>query len=374
MSEASKVNNLEEHSLNPTIAVREGQQLDVEVIDAVVKKHLKENVKEHIESVEGKPKLTQFKGGSSNLTYLLSYPNRDIVLRRPPFGTKAKNAHSMLREYTIMNKIKPAFSAVPETFFYTDDESILGSEFYLMEKVEGCSVSNQIPASWGFGATENHQLAMAMFDKLIELHQVDYTALDLADFGRPEGYVRRQIEGWTMRFEKALTDDVEAFTDVREWLLDRIPDKENKPAILHGDFRIDNMIVDADNPFHVKAVLDWEISALGDPLMDLANTLAYWVQADDSAALKAFAIQPSDADGMPTRAELLEYYGTKTGIDISQFDFYAVYGYFRNAVILQQIYYRYYHGQTSDKRFANFSAGVNALCQHCRVLIAASRL
>jgi aminoglycoside phosphotransferase (APT) family kinase protein len=280
----------------------------------------------------------------------------------------------MLREYTIMNKIKPAFSAVPETFFYTDDESILGSEFYLMEKVEGCSVSNQIPASWGFGATENHQLAMAMFDKLIELHQVDYTALDLAGFGRPEGYVRRQIEGWTMRFEKALTDDVEAFTDVREWLLDRIPDKENKPAILHGDFRIDNMIVDADNPFHVKAVLDWEISALGDPLMDLANALAYWVQADDSAALKAFAIQPSDADGMPTRAELLEYYGTKTGIDISQFDFYAVYGYFRNAVILQQIYYRYYHGQTSDKRFANFSAGVNALCQHCRVLIAASRL
>ena len=352
--------------INPTIAVRDGQQLDIDIVDSLVK--------EHVGGVTGQPELTQSKGGNSNLTYLLTYPERGVVLRRPPFGTKAKSAHSMSREYTIMNKIKPAFTAVPDTFFYTDDESILGSEFYLMDKVEGYSIETDIPAAWGFGPAENHQLALSMFDKLIELHQVDYTAVGLEDFGRPDGYVRRQIEGWTMRFEKSLTDDVESFADIREWLLDKIPNQQNSSAILHGDFRIDNMIVDAENPLHVKAVLDWEISALGDPLMDLANTLAYWVQADDSAAMKAFAVQPSDADGMPTRKALLEYYGAKTGIDISRFDFYAVYGYFRNAVILQQIYYRFYHGQTSDQRFARFALGVKTLCQHCRTLIAASNL
>ena len=162
----------EANEMNPTIAVRDGQQLDVDIVDSLVK--------EHVGGVTGKPELTQFKGGNSNLTYLLKYPERGVVLRRPPFGTKAKSAHSMSREYTIMNKIKPAFAAVPETFFYTDDESILGSEFYLMDKVEGYSIETEIPAAWKFGPTENHQLAMSMFDKLIELHQVDYKAVGLS--------------------------------------------------------------------------------------------------------------------------------------------------------------------------------------------------
>ncbi len=358
MKEASEV--------NPTIAVREGQEIDLELVD--------ELIKQHVGGVTGLPVLRQFKGGNSNLTYLLSYPERGVVLRRPPPGTKAKSAHSMSREYTIMNKIKPGFSAVPETFFYTDDESILGSEFYLMEKVEGYSITSAIPSEWKFTSTHNHRLGMAMFDKLIELHKLDYTALGLADFGRPKGYVSRQIEGWNSRFEQALTDDIASFIDVREWLLDKRPSTENQPAILHGDFRIDNMIVDASNPFKVKAVLDWEISALGEPLMDLANTLAYWVQADDPAEFAALAIQPSNVEGMPSRAELLTYYGEQTGIDISHFDFYRVYGYFRNAVILQQIYYRFYHGQTTDQRFAAFPVAINILCNHCRHLISISDL
>lgn len=352
--------------LNPTIDVRDGEQLDIDVIDRIIKAQLSD--------VSGAPALRQFKGGNSNLTYLISYKERDLVLRRPPFGTKAKSAHSMAREYTIMSKIKPAYAAVPETIYYTDDESIIGSEFYIMECVDGHSISGDIPAEFNFTPADNRKLGMAIFDQLIALHQVDYQAVGLADFGRPQGYVRRQIEGWNSRFEKALTDDVSPFTDVREWLLDKIPAKENPPAILHGDFRIDNVIVDRDDPFTVKAVLDWEISALGDPLMDLGNTLAYWVQADDSAAMHNFKVQASDAEGMPSRQELLEYYGSQTGLDISRFDFYAVYGYFRNAVILQQIYYRFYHGQTKDQRFAEFGAGVEVLCNHCRELIVVSDL
>lgn len=352
---------------NPTIAVREGEQLDLKVVDRLLK--------DKIPGLQGTPIITQFPSGASNLTYSIKYENRALVLRRPPSGTIAKSAHNMAREYRIMNALKPVYAAVPETLYYCDQSSSpIGAEFYVMGKVEGFLINKDIPADWNFSAADTRQLCLAIFDKLIELHQVDYKAIGLEDFGRPQGYIRRQVEGWNGRFEKALTDDVERYDDVRAWLLAKIPAVENAPAILHGDFRIDNVILSPENPMDVVAVLDWEISALGDPLMDLGNTLAYWVQKDDPPELRALIAQPSDAPGMLTRDELLDYYAAKTGTDVSEFDFYSVYGYFRNAVIIQQIYYRYYHGQTQDQRFASFGAAVTILCDHCRALIARSSL
>ncbi|MEH6571133.1 MAG: phosphotransferase family protein [Halioglobus sp.] len=352
---------------NPTIDVREGEQLDLEVVDRTLK--------EHISGLLGRPIITQFPSGASNLTYSIKYENRELVLRRPPGGTIAKSAHNMFREYRIMNSLKPVYTAVPETLYYCEQESSpLGAEFYVMDRVEGFLINKEIPSAWGFVEADTRQLCLAIFDKLIELHQVDYKAVGLEDFGRPQGYIRRQVEGWNGRFEKALTDDVEPYEDVRAWLLAKIPAVENAPAILHGDFRIDNVILSPENPMEVVAVLDWEISALGDPLMDLGNTLAYWVQEDDSPELRALIAQPSDAPGMLSRQELLDYYAEKTGTDVSEFDFYSVYGYFRNAVIIQQIYYRYYHGQTKDQRFASFGMAVKILCDHCRTLIARSAL
>ena len=174
----------------------------------------------------------------------------------------------------------------------------------------------------------------------------------LADFGKPEGYVKRQVLGWNGRFERAITADVDSFEDVRLWLEANMPGESGHHGILHGDFRIDNMILGQQDPMEIKAVLDWEICALGDPLMDLGNALAYWMEADDPPYLKALQMQPSDAEGMLSRADIIDLYGDKTGRDTSGFLFYRVYGYFRNAVILQQIYYRYFHGQTKDKRFA----------------------
>lgn len=352
--------------LNPSIEMREGEELDVEIVDAVLKAH--------IDNLVGQPSIKQFASGSSNLTYLIQYQNRDLVLRRPPFGTKAKGAHSMYREYRVMNQLKSVAYAVPETLYYTDDESLLGSEFYLMERVEGHLIGRRIPETLAFTAEQNHTLAFSVFDKLIELHAVDINAAGLADFGRPEGYCQRQVEGWSKRLENALTPDVDPFEDVMAWLHEKRPASESAHAIVHGDFRIDNVILDSVNPMQVKAVLDWEISALGDPLMDLANSLAYWVQADDSKALQSFAIQPSDAPGMPSRQELLEYYEKQSGLNVANFDFYAVYGYFRNAVILQQIYYRYFHGQTKNSRFASFGPGMMILLRHCQRLIAESNL
>ena len=239
-----------------------------------------------------------------------------------------------------------------------------------MRRVEGQVAGDRtLPAEWGFSEDDTRSLCISFWSKLIELHQVDYLAAGLEDFGRPEGYARRQVEGWNKRMQAAATDDGETFEDVQEWLVQNLPEKEPAPAILHGDYRLDNVILDKDDPFKVIALLDWEICALGNPLMDLGNALAYWVEPDDPAYLQAIMMQPSSAPGMLSRAEVVELYAEKTGSDISDFTFYYAYGLFRNIVILQQIYYRYFHKMTNDKRFGRFGQLVQAIGNHCRGLI-----
>ncbi len=345
---------------NASITVRPGEELDRAAVDAYLKTRL--------ESLHGTPEIRQYPSGASNLTYAVNYPGRALVLRRPPVGKKPKSGHDMGREFRIMQALDGIY-AVPKALLYCADDSIIGAPFYVMERVEGVLIKGAIPKEWGWGETEGAKLCRAFFDKLIELHAIDYEAIGLGDFGKPEGYVARQIMGWERRYERARTPDVEGFEDVRQWLQDHMPAVEHAPAILHGDFRIDNMILDAQNPFEIRAVLDWEISALGDPLMDLGNTLAYWIEAGDPPAMRALARQPSWAPGMMSRAEVLAYYAQKTGRDVSGFSFYYAYGVWRLAVILQQIYYRYYHGQTQNAAFADFAGGVNALGNYCRAVI-----
>ena len=340
-------------SANPTINIRKGEELDVAAVDTVLKQAVPE--------LTGRPGIKQYASGASNLTYALDYPDRRLVLRRPPFGTKPKSGHDMFREYRVMTALKPVYPAVPGTLYYTKDTDIIGAEFYVMERVEGHLIHTNIPKDWNWGEVETRKLCLAFFDKLIELHDVDYKAVGLSDFGRPEGYVERQILGWNRRYEKALTPDVDAFEDVRDWLDSNRPKEEKGAAILHGDFRIDNLILDLNDPAKINAILDWEISALGDPLMDLGNTLAYWIEAGDPAAMQALSRQPSAAPGMLSRKQILAYYADKTGADVQNFHFYYVYGIFRLAVILQQIYYRFYHGQTKDERFKMYAPMVNIL-------------
>lgn len=346
---------------NPATPVRPGEDLDWSALDACLKAALSH--------LRGEPRISQFAGGNSNLTYRLEYDNDDLVVRRPPFGTKAKSAHSMIREYRIMTELKPVFPSVPETLYYTDDESVIGSEFYVMRKVEGQLIKSELPGEWGFTPADTRRFCTAFWEKLIELHQVDYIAAGLGDFGRPEGYVERQVAGWNGRFERVITPDVDDFEDVRQWLEIHRPGDSGRNAILHGDYRIDNVILDKDDPCNILAVLDWEICALGDPLMDLGSSLAYWMQADDPPGLKALTMQPSSAPGMLSRGEILELYREKTGVDTSDFTFYSVYGYWRVGVILQQIYFRYFHGQTQDQRFRSFGAATQSLGEHCQRLI-----
>lgn len=340
-------------SENPTIEIREGEELDLAAVDAALKAE--------VPGLSGEPKLKQYASGASNLTYALDYPERRLVLRRPPFGKIPKSGHDMFREYRVMTALKPVYPVVPTTLYYTKNPDIIGAEFYVMERAEGHLIHNDIPKEWGWGEDETRKLCLAFFDKLTELHQIDYKAIGLEDFGKPDGYVERQILGWNRRYEKAMTDDVDAFEDVRDWLDANRPREEKGAAILHGDFRIDNLILDQDDPTKINAILDWEISALGDPLMDLGNTLAYWIEADDPTAMQLLVRQPSTAPGMLTRQEILDYYAEKTGANVDNFHFYYVYGIFRLAVIIQQIYYRYYHGQTQDQRFKVYGQMTNLL-------------
>ena len=349
---------------NPTTVVRAGEELDWATLD--------QHLKKVIPGLSGAPVVSQFAGGNSNLTYRLQYENDDLVVRRPPFGTKAKSAHSMIREYRIMSQLRPLFPSVPDTLHYSDDESIIGSEFYVMRKVEGQLIKQTIPPSWNFNAADSRRFCTRFWEKLIELHQVDYIAAGLGDFGKPEGYAGRQVTGWNRRFERVITPDVDNFSGVRQWLASNIPPESGRHSVLHGDYRIDNVILDNHDPHNILAVLDWEICALGDPLMDLGSSLAYWMQADDPLELRSLLMQPSTAPGMLTRQEILDLYQEKTGLDTADFTFYLVYGYWRVAVILQQIYYRFFQGQTQDERFKTFGIATQHLGEHCRLLIKGS--
>ncbi|PKM05406.1 MAG: phosphotransferase family protein [Gammaproteobacteria bacterium HGW-Gammaproteobacteria-6] len=326
--------------------IRQGEELDVQAVD--------QYLKSQIPGLEGQPSITQFPGGASNLTYLIAYPAQEFVLRRPPFGKKAKSAHDMGREYRIQKQLGQAFPYCPKVFAHCTDESVLGCEFYVMERVKGIILRSEIPAELGLDASKTRELCKSFIDKFVELHNLDYSACGLADLGKPEGYVKRQIEGWIDRYQKAATPDAPDWSTVMAWLREKMPADHPKPGLVHNDYRFDNVILDPDNPMQIIGVLDWEMTTIGDPLMDLGNTLAYWIEATDSQPMQLIRRQPSHAPGMLTRQEFADYYAQKAGIEINNLDYYYTYGLFRLAGIVQQIYYRFYHGQTQDKRFASF--------------------
>ncbi|MDX1589128.1 MAG: phosphotransferase family protein [Oleiphilaceae bacterium] len=345
--------------------VREGESLDTGAVDRFMKSRLPE--------LTGEPVIRQYPGGASNLTYQVDYGDRSFVLRRPPFGTLAKSAHDMLREARIMESLKPVYPYVPTIIAICDDHDVLGADFYIMERIPGIILRQDFPKGFDLSPEDTNKLCRSVIDKLVDLHQVDYKAAGLEHIGKGAGYVERQITGWSERFRKAHTEDVGDCEKVMAWLKEKMPE-DHSICIIHNDFRFDNAVLNPDNPFEVIGILDWEMATLGDPLMDLGNTLAYWVQKDDEGPFQMMRRQPTHRPGMMTRREVVDYYLERSGIEIDNFDYYEVYGLFRLAVIMQQIYYRYYHGQTSDKRFAIFGQAISYLEKRCERLMAESAL
>lgn len=347
-------------------ALRAEDALDAATVDAFLK--------ERVAGLEGRPEIAQYPGGASNLTYLLRYPGRDLVLRRPPPGTKAKSAHDVLREARVMAALKPVYPYVPEVVALSEDPTLLGDDFYVMERLEGIILRRDIPPALGLDAARTRRLCLAMLDRLIELHGIDAEAAGLGGLGKGAGYVRRQVDGWSERWRRALTEDVAPIPDVLDWLDRAAPPREVAIRLIHNDYRFDNVVLDPDDPLRIVGVLDWEMATLGDPLMDLGGALAYWVEAGDDDVFQANRRQPTNAPGMLTRDEVAAYYGERTGFPVENLDFYRVFGLFRLAVIIQQIYKRFALKETTNPRFAGYGAVVNDLGRRCREMIARSKL
>lgn len=316
----------------------------------------------------GVPSVRQFSKGASNLTFQLDYPGLALILRRPPAGVKAKSAHDMGREFRIQSALSEPFPLVPEMVAFCDDESVIGSDFYVMRKIEGTILRSKIPPDLGLDAERSAALCRSAIDTLAELHGVDGSAPALAEFGRGDGYVERQVAGWSKRFRAARTWNVPSMERVMGWLHDHQPgDVAN--CVIHNDFRLDNLVLAPDDPGQIVGVLDWEMATLGDPWMDLGGALAYWVEAGDDRAMRWLRRQPTDAPGMLTRREVVDYYAERTGRSVDDWPFYEVFGLFRLAVIIQQIYHRYHLGQTTNPTFKHYWAAVRYLDYRARRVI-----
>ena len=287
--------------------------------------------------VDALPEVQQFRSGASNLTYLLQYPDRELVLRKPPAGMKAASAHDMKREFLIQSRLQPVYPLVPSMVALCDDQAVMGSEFYVMERVVGDIFRRDVPED--VITSDVSVMADSLINGLVQLHAVDATIL--AELNKGPGYVQRQVEGWSKRYRNALTADVAS-------------------CVIHGDWRIDNVVFDLKQA-RIVGVLDWELATVGDPLMDLGSALAYWVDRDDEPAFASLRRQPSHLPGMPTRDEFVAKYLAASGVRCDDFTFYEVFGLFRLAVIIQQIWARYVAGQTTNPVFAGFGDACNTL-------------
>jgi aminoglycoside phosphotransferase (APT) family kinase protein len=312
------------------------------------------------------PLVGQFGGGASNLTYLLRYPGRDVVLRRPPAGQKAASAHDMAREFRVQRQLKPWFPYVPDVLALCEDPTVIGSVFYVMERVFGMILRQSVPPGVSLPPPAAGELGRRALDCLVALHEVDPVAAGLGDLGRGAGYVARQVAGWSERYRRARTPNVPDYSWLMSWLADNQP-LDVATCLIHNDFRLDNLVLSSS--LEVVAMLDWEMATLGDPLMDVGAALAYWVEAGDDAMFLRFKRQPSDLPGMPTRAEFAAYYCAATGRVVDNWVFYELFGLFRLAAILQQIYYRFFHGQTTNPAFGDFWLLVTYLESRCRAMV-----
>jgi aminoglycoside phosphotransferase (APT) family kinase protein len=344
---------------NETILVRAGEELNLAALDEYLKRQLPELL---VDFPTGSTiEVEQFPGGHSNLTYLIRYATHEFVLRRPPVGPVAATAHDMPREYKLLSVIHPHFPLAPKPILLCEDASIIGIPFYLMERRNGLIVRFSLPAEFNENLLRRRRLSESAVNTLVALHAVDIYGSGIVNIGKPEGFVRRQVHGWADRWQRSKTKEIPEMDEVIAWLTARIPTATTKGTIVHNDFKLDNLMLDAADPAKVVAVLDWEMCTVGDPLIDLGLFLSYWTMkgGNQHSSLRAVTHGP----GWMTREEIIEQYQSMTGNDLSQISFYETFASFKVAVVIQQIYFRYARGQTRDERFRHLDVLVEELIQ-----------
>ena len=356
---------MKEQLEDQAIPARSGEELDL----VALKMYLEEAIPEHAGEIE----LLQFPSGYSNLTYLLRVNDNELVLRRPPFGAKIKSAHDMSREFKILKALETHYPQAPKAIAFCEDDSVIGAPFYIMERMPGIILRKEIPEDLNITDSTMNKLCKNFIENLVAIHSIDWQSTDLAELGHPEGYVERQISGWIGRYEKAQTDSHAHISDVMSWLDMNKPQSE-QATLIHNDYKFDNLVLNTRDITRIEGVLDWEMATIGDPLMDLGTSLAYWVEANDAPELQALRFCPTHLPGVLTREELVKEYLQLANISSSNMLFYYVYGIFKLAVIIQQIYKRYVEGHSSDPRFKHLNLAVEGLANHAYRAIQTERI
>lgn len=340
-----------------TIEVRKGEEFDQVALKQYLEEHIFDFPQDHPLEVK------QFPSGFSNLTYLIRCGTWEAVMRRPPFGPLPPKAHDMKKESEFLKRLYPVFPVVPKPYVFCEDNSILGVPFYIMERKTGVVLNETFPD--GYEVTKDLCVSVShcVVDSLARLHEVDYKKADLSQFGYPEGFLQRQVNGWIKRYENSKThDDVPYFDKLSNWFIHHIPTPQDA-CVIHNDYKLNNMLLSEDLT-QVNAILDWEMATIADPLFDLAGALGYWIEHNDSELLKTSIPTITTTPGFITREEFIHRYSLKTGKDIPSLHFYMAFVYFKLAVVFQQIYYRYKSGQTTDERFSKLDENVRNLMTH----------
>ncbi len=356
-----------------TAPVRAGEELDWKSLEAYLRERLPATLDGEMDR-DAEMAVTQFPGGHSNLTYCVRLGEREFVMRRPPFGPVAPTAHDMPREYRLLAAINPHFPLAPKPYLLCEDAGVIGAPFYLMERRRGVVVRQAIPPEIGEDLALRRRISESLIDTLVDLHAVDIQSTGLANIGKPAGFVRRQVEGWAARWERSKTTDLKEMNETAEWLIEHLPPDCGAPTLVHNDYKLDNVMLDPDDPARIVAILDWEMCTVGDPLVDLGLLLCYWPQADDpevfAGSLRSVTMEP----GWMKRTEIVQRYAARSGRDLSNIGYYYALATFKLAVVIQQIYYRYHVGQTHDARFAEFDKRVEALAKWAHAMTRTTRL
>jgi aminoglycoside phosphotransferase (APT) family kinase protein len=346
--------------LSETVDVRKGEDFDTGAVERYLR--------EHVEDLPaGELEVSQFPSGASNLTYLLQIDDWQGVLRRPPLGPVPPKAHDMGRESGILSRLGAVYPLAPKPYFFCEDESVIGAPFYVMERRTGIVLDETFPDSIQPDEELCRGISRTVVDTLVRLHAVDVEGAGLGDLGKPEGFLERQTKSWISRYDKAKTEEIEEVEPLTNWLLRDVPESP-PPTVIHNDYKLNNLVLNPEDLTEVRAVLDWEMATVGDPLFDLAVSLTYWIEPDDPDELKAVMPTVTVTPGFMSRRELIDRYETQSGRDLSDMHWYVVFGYFKLAAILQQIFARWKQGQTEDERFADFGERVRTLILHAENL------
>lgn len=343
------------------VAVKEGQDFDRAAFHAYMLKHVEWWPDEPME-------VTQFSAGFSNLTYLIRCGETEVVMRRRPFGPLPPKAHDMVRECTLLQKLHDAYPYVAKTYVLCADESVIGAPFYVMERKRGWVFDGEYPAGFEAATDTAEKISHAVVDTLAKLHQVNYKEIGLERFGRPEGFLTRQVDTWIKRYDKFRTHELPQFEPLAKWFAEHVPTSPHV-AIIHNDYKLNNMMFSYEDIGQVTGIFDWEMATVADPYVDLAIALGYWSQPDDWESVKKALPSLTTKGGFLNREQFIHRYALKTGFDVPPLYYHMAFTYFKIAVVSQQIYYRWFHGQATDERFGALEHSIRSLMEYAYEIV-----